>query len=59
MLQSLGWTVSDLVFVVYIRSSVTPLNLFERFESLLFKRDGMLFRETTSISSFVISIIDC
>ena len=59
MLQSLGWTVSDLVFVGYIRSSVTPLNLFKRFESLLFKRDGMLFCETTSISSSVFSIIGC
>ena len=59
MLQSLGWTALYLVFVGYICSSVTSLNLFERFKSLLFKRDEMLFRETTSISSSVISIIDC
>ena len=65
MLQSLGWTVSDLVCIVYICSSVTSLNLFERFESLLFKRDVMLFqfqfRKTGQLRFllFVISIIDC
>ena len=59
MLQSLDQTVSYLVFVGYSRSSVIPLNLFERFENILFKRDVTLIRfvkrdETTSISSSVI-----
>ena len=59
MLQSLGWTVSYLVFDVYSRSSVIPLNLFERLENILFKREVTVSRsETMSISSFVISIID-
>ena len=57
VLQSLGWTVSYLVG--YIRSSVILLDLFERLENILFKRELTVSRsETMSISSFVISIID-
>ena len=57
ILQSLDWTVSYLVFVGYSRSSVIPLNLFERFKNFLFKRD-VVFHEML-FSSYVLSIIDC
>ena len=57
MLQSLDWTRLYLVFVGYSRSSVIPLNLLERFENILFKRDVAFCK--TLFSSSVISIIGC
>ena len=48
-----------LLYVGYSCSSLILLNLFNRFENILFKRDVTLFRETMSMSSSVISIIDC